>query len=252
MVVRRNQQRSIYEEIGRNLLSDYQELMWEKWMVEADRILDDEALVDIVEEALKKRWPQSGKRGRRSTPAEVVLRLLVLKHIRNWSYEGLVREVRANLVYREFTRIGADRVPDDKTMVKLGRAIGPEVIKELHSRIVVKAKEEKVVKGRRMRVDTTVTETNIHYPTDSGLLGDGVRVITRTVVKIEKILGKVATRTRNRMKSVQHRMIEIGKTAAQRGEKAKQKRKEIYQKLMRTTRRVITEAQSAIDNASKG
>ena len=83
------------------------------------------------------------------------------------------------MVYRQFTRIGTERVPDDKTMVKLGQALGPEVVKKIHGRLVIKAKEEKVARGRKMRVDTTVTETNIHYPTDSGLLGDGVRVITR-------------------------------------------------------------------------
>lgn len=251
MVVRRNQQRSIYEEIGRNLLPDYKDMMWEKWMVEADRLLEDEGLVDIVEGALKKRHPQSGRRGRPSTPAEVVLRMMVLKHMRNWSYETLVREVRANLVYRQFTRIGAERAPDDKTMVKLGQALGPEVVKEIHKRLVMMAKEEKVVRGRKMRLDTTVTETNIHYPTDSGLLGDGVRVITRVVERIEKTVGETKSKIRNRMKSVQHRMIEIGKAAAQRGEKAQQKRKEIYRKLMRTTRRVMTEAKATIEKANK-
>jgi IS5 family transposase len=251
VVVRRHQQHSIYEEIGRNLLPDYEEIMWEKWMVEVDRVLEDEELVDIVEEALKKRNPDSRRRGRPSTPAEVVLRMMILKHMRNWSYEILVREVRSNLVYRQFTRVGAERVPDDKTMVKLGQALGPEVVKEIHGRIVAKAKQGKVVKGRKMRVDTTVIETNIHYPTDSTLLGDGVRVITRVVGRIEKKLGEAGTKTRNRMKSVQHRMIEIGKAAAQRGEKAHEKRKAIYRKLMRTTRRVMTETAAAIDNARK-
>ena len=251
MVVRRSQQRSIYEEIARNVLPDYAEMKWEDWMVEADRVLNDEELVEIVAEALKKRRPKSGKLGRPSTPAEVVLRMMVLKHVRNWSYEGLVREVRANLAYREFTRIGVGRVPDDKTMVKLGLVLGPEVVKQMHKRIVAKAKEEKVVTGRKMRLDTTVTEANIHYPTDSGLLGDGVRVITRLVSRIEQKLGQAGVKTRNRMKSVQHRMIEIGKAASQRGEKAKEKRKEIYVKLMRTTRRIITEATAAIEEANK-
>ena len=65
--------------------------------------------------------------GRPATPAEVVLRMMLLKHLRNWSYEGLTREVRANLVYRQFTRIGGEKVPDDKTMGRLGRQLGPEV-----------------------------------------------------------------------------------------------------------------------------
>ena len=87
--------------------------LWEDWMRSADQVLDDEHLLATVSEALATRHPQSRTRGRRGTPADVVLRLLVLKHIRNWSYEVVEREVRANLVYRSFTRVGGGKVPDD-------------------------------------------------------------------------------------------------------------------------------------------
>ena len=109
--------------------------------------------------------------------------ILLLKHVRDWSYETLSREVRANLVYREFTRIGGEKVPDDRTMGNLGRQLGPEVIAKLHRRVVEIAQENKIAEGRKMRVDTTVVETDIHYPTDSALLGDGVRVLTRIILK---------------------------------------------------------------------
>jgi hypothetical protein len=108
----------------------------------------------------------------------VVLRLLTLKHIRNWSYEELEREVRANLVYRDFTHVGGAKMPDAKTMGRWGLALGPQVLKQIHRRIVKIAQAKGVTAGRRMRVDTTVVETNIHHPTDSTLLGDGVRVLT--------------------------------------------------------------------------
>ena len=78
-------------------------------MTHADQVLEDEQLVSTVYEALAKRSPKSRTRGRRGTPAEVVMRLLLLKHIRNWSYDVLEREVRANLVYRDFTRVGASQ-----------------------------------------------------------------------------------------------------------------------------------------------
>jgi transposase, IS5 family len=100
----------------------------------------------------------------------VVLRLLILKHVRNWSYDTLEREVRANLVYRAFTCIGDEKVPDAKTLARLGQVMGPEVIGELHERLMELARERGVAQGRKMRVDTTVVETNIHYPTDSSLL----------------------------------------------------------------------------------
>ena len=76
------------------------------WMPYADQVLADEQIVAAVYEALAKRSPKSRSRGRSGTPAEVVLRLLVLKHIRNLSYDAVEREVRANLVYRDFTHVG--------------------------------------------------------------------------------------------------------------------------------------------------
>jgi IS5 family transposase len=163
-------------QIAEGFFSEPVEDWWEPWMKKADEILDDEELINTVYEALRRRHPQSATRGRKGTPAEIVIRLMVLKHVRGWSYETLEREVRANMVYRMFTRIGAEKVPDAKTMGKLGQALGPEVVEDVHKRLVGIAREQKIVQGRKLRVDTTVVETNIHYPTDSSLLGDGVRV----------------------------------------------------------------------------
>jgi IS5 family transposase len=80
--------------------------------------------------------PRAAAAADRAPPAEVVLRLLILKHIRNWSYEELEREVRANLVYRDFTRVGGGKMPDAKTMARWGVALGPQVIKQIHERMV--------------------------------------------------------------------------------------------------------------------
>ena len=166
------------------LAKDIEDL-WEPWMKEVDQLLEDAALLESVYDAQGKRHPKSRTHGRTQTPAEVALRLLILKHMRNWSYDTLEREVRANLVYRAFTRIGDEKVPDAKTLARLGQAIGPEVIGELHERLMELARERGVVQGRKMRIDTTVVETNVHYPTDSSLLGDGARVLTRTMKKVE-------------------------------------------------------------------
>src|SRR5213593_4716586 len=125
MIVPRYQQRTIYEGIYRSLIPDHKQLVWEKWMLKVDALLDDDELIEMVHAALGRRRPKSQTRGRRGTPSEVVLRLIVLKHMKNWSYETLEREVRANLLYRDFTRIGGEAVPDAKTMVRLGQALGP-------------------------------------------------------------------------------------------------------------------------------
>src|SRR5437879_7204922 len=189
-------------------------------MREVDQLLEDAALVESVYDAQGKRHPKSRTRGRTQTPAEVVLRLLILKHVRNWSYDTLEREVRANLVYRAFTRIGDEKVPDAKTLARLGQAIGPEVIGELHERLMELARERGVIKGRKLRVDTTVVETNIHYPTEGSLLGDGARVLTRTMQYIQRGAGQAGTRLRNRLRIVKHRLIEISRAAEGRGQQA--------------------------------
>jgi hypothetical protein len=81
-----------------------------------------------------------GRRGRLGPPAEVVMRMLILKHLFDWSYDDLEREVRANLVYRMFTRIDAGDVPDAKTILKIAGALGPAVIEQLHRQVVEVAK----------------------------------------------------------------------------------------------------------------
>jgi IS5 family transposase len=216
--------------------------LWEPWMRQIDGALNDEALLDLVQDALAKRCTKSKTRGRPATPAEVVLRVLLLKHMRNWSYQELAREVRANLVYREFTRIGGGKVPDDKTMGRLGRQLGPEVIQKVHERVVAIAQEKKVVSGRKRRVDTTVVETNIHYPTDSSLLGDGTRVLTRVMTKIAKLAGEVGVKLRDRSRSSKYRILEIGRASRNKTEKGQEKLKTAYKKLLELTSRVVGQA----------
>jgi IS5 family transposase len=168
--------------------------------------------------------------------------MLILKHVRNWSYEVLEREVRANVVYRSFCRIGTEKVPDAKTLVRLGQAIGGETIRELHDRIVTLAQQRKVIQGRKMRVDTTVVETNIHHPTDSGLLNDGTRVLTRTMKKIEEKAGGLKRKVRDRMRSVTKRVIAIGYAARHKGEEGERKRETEYRQLLRVTRQILNDA----------
>lgn len=216
--------------------------LWEDWMHSADQVLDDASLLATVYDALAKRHPQSRTRGRRGTPADVVIRLLVLKHIRNWSYEVVEREVRANLVYRSFTRVGGGKVPDDTVMNKWALALGPEVVQTLHKRIVAIAHERKIVTGRTMRLDTTVVETNIHYPTDSSLLGDGVRVLTRTMQRITAIAGAAGATLRDRRRSVKFRLLEIGRAARSKGGIGKERLAQGYRKLLVATGRVVGQA----------
>jgi IS5 family transposase len=211
-------------------------------MRHADKALEDEALLLIIQQELAKRCKKSKTRGRPATPAEVVLRMMLLKHVRDWSYEVLTREVRANLVYREFTRIGGEKVPDDKTMGRLGRQLGPDVVEKVHERVVQIARENKIAPGRKMRVDTTVVETNIHYPTDSSLLGDGVRVLTRVMKKVRAVVGEAGLKLRDRTRSVKLRILAIARASRNKTESGKQKLKQSYVKLLAATSRVVGQA----------
>jgi len=239
VIDRRRAQRSF----GDGLIADEVKDLREGWMNHADRLLDDEAIVTAVYEALGRRHPKSRSRGRLGAPADVVLRLLILKHVRNWSYEVLEREVRANLVYRDFTRVGGGKMPDAKTIGRWGLAVGPETVKQVHERLVHMAQAEGVATGRRMRVDTTVVETNIHYPTDSSLLGDGVRVLTRAMKKITAIVGDVGAKLRDRSRSVKLRVLDIARAARAKGPQSQERLKRGYGRLLASTSRVVGQAQ---------
>jgi len=226
--------------------------LWEPWMRHSDAVLEDAGLVEIVCQALSKRCKKSKTRGRKGTPADVVLRLLALKHMFNWSYDEMHREVRANLVYREFTRIGGGKVPDDKTMGRLARQLGPEPVEKLHQRLVAIAQAKKIVAGRKLRVDTTVVETNIHYPTDSSLMGDGVRVLTRLMKRISEITGAVGTKLRDRTRSVKLRVVEIARASRSKSEQGRERMKGLYEKLLTATAAVVGQAQRFAKDIAAG
>src|SRR5262249_22688830 len=205
--------------------------LWEPWMRVVDELLEDEELLEVVYEAQGKRHPHSRTQGRCQTPAEVALRMLILKHVRNWSYEILEREVRANVVYRSFCRVGMEKVPDAKRLVRLGQVIGAETIAELHDGIVALAQERGEIPGRKLRVDTTVGETNIHYPTDSGLRNDGARVWTRTRKKIAGQAGGRKRKVRDRTRSVSKRVMAIAQAVRHKGVDGERKRQREYRQL---------------------
>ena len=238
MIEARRAQRSFGDGFITAEIKDLQE----PWMTHADAMLADEAMVAAVHQALVQRHPQSRRRGRPGFPAEVVLRLLILKHLRNWSYAVLEREVRANLVYRDFTRVGAAKMPDAKTMGRWGVVMGPAVIHQIHDRIVQIARATDVVQGRRMRIDTPVVESNIHYPTDSSLLGDGVRVLTRTMRKITQLTGQVGAKLRDRSRGVGLRLLEIARAARGKAPPSQAKMKLAYGRLLNATGRVVGQA----------
>jgi IS5 family transposase len=211
-----------------------------------DVLLEDEELVDHVLAALRRRFPQSARRGRRGTPAVVALRMLALKHLRQWSYAELEREVNGSLVYRRFCRIDGGKVPDEKTMVRLGQLLDASVLRELFDRIVGLAVEKKVTAGRRMRIDTTVVEANIRYPTDSGLCEDVVRVLRRGLTRLAEVGVKLGFRLRSVGRSMARRMREIGRALRIRDREARHRALDKpYRGVLRITGRLVRQAERA-------
>src|ERR1700691_3671722 len=247
MTRRKQGQRVLWE----GMIDEDVRALWEPWMLQADRLLEDDELIDRVDEAQGERHEHSATRGRSQTPAEMVLRLLLLTHVRNWSFDTLEREVRMNLAYRDFTRIGMGKVPDAKTLARIAQALGGEEIAELHRRLVEIAQEEGVIQGRKLRVDTTVVETNIHYPTDSSLLGDGARVLTRTMKKIESEAGRLKRKVRNRTRSISKRVVAIATASRHKGEEGEAKRRKQYKELLRYSRQILNDTKRVLSEVEE-
>ena len=252
MVRRHEVQLSISQLILYGVVVPEPESLMDPVLRRIDELLEDESLVDEVLRALRGRYPHSARRGRRGTPAEVVLRLLVLKHLRQWSYDQLEREVQGSLVYRRFCRIDGGKVPDAKTMVRLGQLLDGGVLRGLFDRVVSMAVDKKVTAGRRMRIDTTVVEANIHYPTDSGLCEDVVRVLRRGLKGLLDAGVKLAFRLHSVKRSVSRRMREIGRALKIRDRDARSRALvKPYKGLLRVTGRLVRQAERASEAARR-
>jgi IS5 family transposase len=251
MIRRRNGQRSLWDAV---LFGAPDPLaLMEPGLRRVDELLDDDVLVDGVLEAMRGRFAQSGRRGRYGTPAEVALRMLVLKHLKGWSYETLQWEVTGNLVYRHFCRIDGGKVPDAKTMVRLGQLLEGDALRGLFNRIVQLAAKKRVTRGRKMRVDTTVVETPIRYPSDSRLCEDVTQVLCREVERARSA-GVTAPRGfRNVQRSVgrrQREITQISRRPISRDAKRVALRRP-YRRLLATTRRVLRQAEQTVKRARR-
>jgi IS5 family transposase len=133
--------------------------------------------------------------GRPTTAVATYLRMMYLKYRYQLGYEMLVKEVKDSFAWRRFCHLALDeRVPDSSTLIKLTHKYGEETVKTLNEALVLKLKESKVVRGKKLRIDTTVVESDIHYPTDTGLLNDGIRVVTRMVTRLKKLVPGIGSR----------------------------------------------------------
>lgn len=158
-------------------------------LTQVDKLLDDERFLTSFRERF------GTTMGRPSTAVATYLRMMYLKHRYQLGYEVLVKEVSDSLAWRCFCHLDlGDRVPDSTTLIKLTHKYGADTVRSLNDALVLKLKEGKVIRGKKLRIDTTVVESDIHHPTDTGLLNDSIRVITRVVSKLKKAAPGIGSR----------------------------------------------------------
>lgn len=205
-----------------------------------DAFLDDERfLAPFVA-----RFPS--KRGRQTIPMETYLRLMYLKMRYQLGYETLVTEVTDSVGWRRFCRISlSGRVPDASTLIKLTNGPCQGLAQDVHDALIQKLTERKVLRGRKVRVDTTVVEADIHYPTDVQLLADGVRVVTRTVKQLQRLGAAIGGRFRDVGRSVKTRLLRLGKGLKQDTEKKQATRNGVTTEVLGITERMVRRARRA-------
>jgi IS5 family transposase len=176
--------------------------------------------------------------------------MLVVKRLYSWSYEQTEYFVNDSLVLRQFCRVYLEKVPDDTVLIRWANTIGPETLQALNDRVVQLARSLKVTRGRKLRVDTTAVETNIHFPTDSGLLGDGVRVVSRLLRRAKATLGEAASGLgeafRSRVRTVRKLSQQLHRIARRKNEQGRAALKAAYGRLIATAKRTAAQGKRVL------
>jgi IS5 family transposase len=208
-----------------------------------DGYLEDEKLYRLIKKDLSKRWPKTLQTGRGSTPVEVILRMLVVRRLYGYSYEDTERNVSDSLRLRQFCRVYLNDVPDDTTLIRWANLVQPKTLEKFNQRITKLAVEHKVTRGRKLRTDGTVVESNIRAPSDSRLLADGVRVLARSVVCGRTMLQAAGKKVQKEFedftqnaKRISH---QIGETLRTQKEAARWAGRQQYQELLAMTKQTI-------------
>lgn len=225
--------------------------IWDADLKVIDRILADEQFIDILVAAARRANPSAKATGRQRMALNRLLRVGALKHIKTWSFPATFKELQRNLDYRSFTQYFDEKIPSFSTLSRNIARVDAQAVREMNERLIELAQQWGVVKGRLYRQDTTVCETNIHHPTDSSLLQDGVRVLQRLVRQAEEVVPSLG-RMRDRSKAVRNRVLEIARAARGRGEAERERRNVSYRSLLRIARPVATEAARVLDKLSDG
>lgn len=160
--------------------------------------------------------------GRPTIAMESYVRLMVLKQRYRWGYRVLVAEVSDSIHLRRFCRISlSERVPDESTVRKMTRRLGPETVNEITRVLILEATRSRRFRPRAVRIDSTVTEADVRYPTDSGLAAHGVKVLAREGRKLARLVKEHKRRVRDRSRSMGRTLRAVTRTIRRRSGEAK-------------------------------
>jgi IS5 family transposase len=181
--------------------------------------------------------------GRPTIAIETYVRLMVLKQRHGWGYRGLVAEVSDSIHLRRFCRIAlSERVPDESTVRKLTRRIGPETVNDMTRALIEAAVRERRFRARAVRIDSTVIEADIKYPTDAGLAAHGVKALAREGRKLASELRETKARVRDRSRAMGRRLRSISRTIRRRTGEAKAEVLALTEQTGELLQRSVTEA----------
>jgi IS5 family transposase len=249
------------------LVADQAETLWDEALpvevrvlpddlAQLDRLLCDPGLLGPVVAHWEREASLSGRsaaaHGRPTIAIETYLRLMVLKHRHGWGYRTLVAEVSDSIHLRRFCRIAlSERVPDESTVRKLTRRLGPDTVAELTRVLISSAAREQRFRGRAVRIDSTVVDADVRYPTDAGLASHGVRALAREGRRLAAKVGETKARVRDRSRAMGRRLRAISRTIRRRTGEAKAevlaltaKTGELLEQSVREARRLAARARA--------
>lgn len=215
-------------------------------LAQIDAILDDEAIYSLVRGDMEKRYAKTATTGRPSTPTEVILRMLVVKHLYGLSYEQTQRQVGDSLVLRRFCRLYLQPVPDDTTLMRWANQIQPQTLVALNRRVMAIAMSLKVTRARKLRTDGTLVETNIHHPTDNSLLADGVRVLSRLIRRAKPLVEGMLAPAREVYRDRSRSSKGLAREIASQTRGGTRKARAAYERLLRVTQASVAQARRVL------
>src|SRR6202045_2179030 len=206
------------------------------------------ALIERVRRDLVRGLKKPDK-GRRGLTAPQVLRALVVMRVKNWDYRELRERIADGITLRQFTDFYCEKVPKHDAFNRSFNRLTPATLKAINDLVVEAAVQLGLEDGSKLRVDTTVVETDIHHPTDNTLLWDVVRVLTRLLDRLGKAPElRGISGFRHRSRAAHRRMYEIQRMTTRQRQGKGSRQTATYQALIGIAEEVVAAARKTLDD----